>query len=295
MSWPDRLRNWILASRPKTLTAAVIPVIAGTSLAANERINIDWALFLFALFGALFIQIGTNLINDVADFQKGSDTAERLGPVRVTQAGLLTEREVVRGAVLAFAAAVLCGIPLVVHGGIPLIIIGVVSLVAGYAYTAGPFPLAYHGWGDFFVILFFGLVAVGGSYYLQTGAMGIPALLAGVSVGSLAAVLIAVNNLRDRQGDLESGKRTLAARFGIRFARIEIAILALAPFFIGAYWFFRGERLAFLLPLLALPLAIAIIRSARRDIGRELNRTLGKAAALHALHGILFSLGVVLQ
>lgn len=295
MSWPDRLRNWILASRPKTLTAAVIPVIAGTSLAANERINIDWALFLFALFGALFIQIGTNLINDVADFQKGSDTAERLGPVRVTQAGLLTEREVVRGAVLAFAAAVLCGIPLVVHGGIPLIIIGVASLVAGYAYTAGPFPLAYHGWGDFFVILFFGLVAVGGSYYLQTGAMGIPALLAGVSVGSLAAVLIAVNNLRDRQGDLESGKRTLAARFGIRFARIEIAILALAPFFIGAYWFFRGERLAFLLPLLALPLAIAIIRSARRDIGRELNRTLGKAAALHALHGILFSLGVVLQ
>lgn len=295
MSWPAHLRNWILAARPKTLTAAVIPVIAGTALAAAERIGIDWALFLFALFGALFIQIGTNLINDVADFRKGSDTAERLGPVRVTQAGLLTERAVVRGAVLAFAAAVLCGIPLVVHGGMPFIIIGVASLVAGYAYTAGPFPLAYHGWGDFFVILFFGVIAVGGSYFLQTGTMTIQALLAGVSTGSLAAVLIAVNNLRDRQGDLESGKRTLAVRFGVRFARVEIAMLALAPFAIGVYWLSRGQPLAFLMPLLALPLAVAIIRSARRDSGRELNRTLGKAAALHALHGILFSLGVVLQ
>lgn len=295
MSGPAHLRNWILAARPKTLTAAVIPVFAGTALAAAERIRIDWALCLFALLGALFIQIGTNLINDVADFRKGSDTAERLGPVRVTQAGLLTERQVVGGAVLAFAAAVLCGIPLVVHGGIPLIIIGIASLVAGYAYTAGPFPLAYHGWGDFFVILFFGVIAVGGSYFLQTGTMSIQALLAGVSVGSLAAVLIAVNNLRDRKGDLESGKRTLAVRFGVRFARVEIAMLALAPFAIGVYWLSRGQPLAFLLPLLALPLAMAIIRSARRDSGRELNRTLGKAAALHALHGILFSFGVVLQ
>jgi len=289
------LKNWILAARPKTLTAAVIPVITGTALAAGERIRIDWALFLFALLGALFIQIGTNLINDVADFRKGSDTAERLGPVRVTQAGLLSERQVAGGAFMAFAAAVLCGIPLVVHGGIPLIIIGVASLVAGYAYTAGPFPLAYHGWGDFFVILFFGVVAVGGSYFLQTGTISIQALLAGVSVGSLAAVLIAVNNLRDRQGDLHSGKRTLAVRFGVRLARVEIAMLALAPFVIGAYWLSRGQHLAFLLPLLVLPLAVAIIRSARRDSGRELNRTLGKAAALHALHGILFSLGVVLQ
>lgn len=289
------MKNWILAARPKTLTAAVIPVIAGTAMAAAERIRIDWALFLFALLGALFIQIGTNLINDVADFRKGSDTAERLGPVRVTQAGLLTERAVAAGAVLAFAAAVICGIPLVVHGGMPLIVIGVASLVAGYAYTAGPFPLAYHGWGDFFVILFFGVIAVGGSYFLQTGTMSIQALLAGVSVGSLAAVLIAVNNLRDRQGDLQSGKRTLAVRFGVRFARVEIAMLALAPFAIGVYWLPRGLPLAFLLPLLALPLAVAIIRSARRDSGRELNRTLGKAAALHALHGILFSLGVVLQ
>lgn len=290
----DGLRSWILASRPKTLTAAVIPVIVGTSMAAAEDIRIDWALFVLALSGALFIQIGTNFINDVADFRKGSDTAERLGPVRVTQAGLLTERQVVRGAVLAFAAAVLCGIPLVIHGGIPLLIIGVASLLAGYAYTAGPYPLAYHGWGDFFVILFFGVVAVGGSYFLQAGSMGIPALLAGVSVGSLAAVLIAVNNLRDQQGDLQSGKRTLAARFGTRFARIEIAVLALAPFAFGAWWLARGDRLPFLLPLLALPLAIAIIRSAHRDAGRELNRTLGKAAALHAVHGLLFSLGVLL-
>lgn len=294
MRWTDGLRSWILASRPKTLTAAVIPVIAGTSIAAAEGARIDWAVFLFALSGALFIQIGTNLINDVADFRKGSDTAERLGPVRVTQAGLLTERQVVRGAVIAFVAAVLCGIPLVGHGGLPLLIVGVASLVAGYAYTAGPYPLAYHGWGDFFVILFFGVVAVGGSYFLQAGGMGIPALLAGVSVGSLGAVLIAVNNLRDQQGDLQSGKRTLAVRFGIRFARVEIAILALLPFAIGAYWLARGDRLPFLLPLLALPLAMAVIRSAQRDAGRELNRTLGKAAALHALHGILFSLGVLL-
>lgn len=294
MNAPDGWRAWILATRPKTLTAAVLPVVVGTSLAAADGIRIDWALFVLALSGALFIQIGTNLINDVADFRKGSDTGERLGPVRVTQAGLLTEQQVVRGAVVAFAAAVLCGIPLVVHGGIPLLIIGVASLLAGYAYTAGPYPLAYHGWGDFFVILFFGVVAVGGSYFLQTGSMGIPALLAGVSAGSLAAVLIAVNNLRDREGDLASRKRTLAVRFGVRFARMEIAVLALLPFAIGPYWLFRGEPLAFLLPLVAVPLALAIIHSTHRDVGRELNQTLAEAAALHAMHGILFSVGVLL-
>ncbi|HXI14445.1 MAG TPA: 1,4-dihydroxy-2-naphthoate polyprenyltransferase [Thermoanaerobaculia bacterium] len=288
------MRNWILAVRPKTLTAAVIPVIVGTSLAAGSH-TIVWKWFVLALLGALFIQIGTNLINDVADFRKGTDTAERLGPLRVTQAGLLTETQVVRGAIVAFSAAVLCGIPLVLHGGAPLFVIGVTSLAAGYAYTAGPWPLAYHGWGDFFVIVFFGVVAVSGSYFLQTKSIDTGSILAGVSVGCLAAVLIAINNLRDRDGDLASDKKTLAVRFGSRFARVEITTLALAPFAIGSWWLQSGYPLPFYLPLLALPLAWAIIRSAHRDAGSALNTTLGKAAALHALHGILFSLGVAIQ
>src|SRR4051794_23693445 len=158
---------WLLAARPKTLAAAVTPVLVGTALARNIAAAIHWPSLVFALLGAVFIQIGTNYVNDALDFKKGADTHTRLGPLRVTQAGLLDADKVLRGAYACFLLAALCGVPLILRGGWPIVIIGVASILAAYAYTGGPYPLAYHGLGEVFVMIFFGFVAVGGSFYLQ--------------------------------------------------------------------------------------------------------------------------------
>src|SRR5215212_2258561 len=241
------MRAWVLAARPKTLVAAIVPVLIGIALAAPR---ISWPLFACTLFGAVLIQIATNFINDAIDFKRGTDTSERLGPLRVTQAGLLSADAVMRGAWICLAGAALCGIPLIVRAGWPLRAIGLVSMALAYAYTGGPFPLAYHGLGELVVILFFGVIAVGGTYYVQTLRLTREALLAGFAAGSLATVLIVINNLRDIDDDRRSNKKTTVVRFGERFARCEIAFFALAPFaaiaFIG--------RTGYLLTLGALPL-----------------------------------------
>jgi len=267
---------WVLAPRPKTLAAAVVPVLVGTSLAGFAH----WPSFVFALLGALFIQIGTNFVNDALDFRKGADTHERLGPLRVTQAGLLSADAVLRGAYICFALAAVCGAPLIVRGGWPIVVIGVTSIVAAYAYTGGPYPLAYHGLGELFVMIFFGLVAVGGSYYVQRLTIGRDAVLAGVACGALAIVLLAINNLRDIDNDRASNKRTMAARFGRGFARVEIAVMALLPFFL------LPRR--FLGVLFVLPLAILVIVCAMRSTGRALNRCLAFAGMLEWAFGIAF-------
>ncbi|HSN68026.1 MAG TPA: 1,4-dihydroxy-2-naphthoate octaprenyltransferase, partial [Thermoanaerobaculia bacterium] len=191
------------------------------------------------------------------------------------------------------AAAILAGIPLLIRGGWPLLVIGLSSIAAGYVYTGGPYPLAYNGLGELFVMVFFGLVAVGGTYYLQTLEYGPGAAVAGLAAGSLANVLLAVNNLRDANGDARTGKRTLAVRLGRRFAEWEIAFFAFLPLMLGLYWWTAGERVAALLPLALLPLAISIARSARRDEGTALNATLGKSAALQAGYGALFTIGLI--
>lgn len=288
------MRHWLLAARPKTLTAAVVPVVIGTALAASDAGRVLWPYALLALTGAVLIQIATNLVNDAIDFRKGTDSADRVGPMRVTASGLIEHRRVMTGAWVCFAGAALAGIPLLIRGGWPLLAIGLTSIAAGYVYTGGPYPLAYHGLGEVFVILFFGFVAVGGTYYLQTLRWNSDAAVAGLAAGLLSTGLLAVNNLRDREGDARSRKRTLAVRFGDRFARAEIAVCALVPLLLGAWWWTRGERIAALLPLVLLPLAITILRSARRDGGPGLNATLAKAAALQAGYGILFSAGVIL-
>ncbi|HEU5163430.1 MAG TPA: 1,4-dihydroxy-2-naphthoate polyprenyltransferase [Thermoanaerobaculia bacterium] len=288
------MRSWLLAARPKTLTAAVIPVVLGTALAWSHAGRVLWIYSILALVGALLIQVATNLINDAIDFEKGTDTAERVGPQRVTASGLIAPRRVKIAAWACFAGAALAGIPLLVRGGLPLLAIGLASIAAGYVYTGGPYPLAYNGLGELFVLVFFGLVAVGGTYYLQLLTYGIPAAVAGLAAGSLANVLLAVNNLRDAEGDARTGKRTLAVRFGRRFAESEIAFFAFLPLMLGAYWWTAGERLAALLPLILLPLAISIARSARRDEGMRLNATLGKSAALQAGYGVLFTIGLIL-
>ena len=276
------IRVWVLAARPKTLSAAIVPVLMGTALAPA----IHWGMFACALGGAVLIQIATNLFNDAIDFKKGTDTSERLGPVRVTQAGLIGAPAVMRAAIVCLAGAVLCGIPIVVRGGWPMVAVGLTSMVLAYAYTGGPYPLAYHGLGELFVMLFFGLIAVGGTYYLHTLTLSREAILAGIAAGALATVLIVINNLRDIEGDRKSAKRTLAARFGERFARVETAVFALIPFLVSGL---IGVR--FLTTLLALPLAVALVARVIRGRGTELNRCLAMAGALQWLFGLLFVAG----
>lgn len=288
------MKSWLLAARPKTLSAAIVPVLAGTALAAREPSGVVWWVFACALFGAVFIQIATNFINDALDFKKGTDTGERLGPTRVTQAGLLSADAVMRGASVCLILAAMCGIPLLYRGGWPMLVVGLTSIAAAYAYTGGPYPLAYHGLGELFVVIFFGLVAVGGTFYALTLRLSRSSLLAGLAIGSLATVLLVINNLRDIDGDRRNNKKTLAARLGERFARAEVALFALVPFAVVALLAWRQGRPAMLLTLLALPLALAVIARALRLRGAELNGVLAMAGALQWVFGVLFVVGTIL-
>lgn len=291
-----KVRVWLLAARPKTLTAAVVPIVVGTTLASGSFYTPRWDLGFFALMSAIFIQIGTNLINDAVDFKKGTDNADRIGPKRVTQSGLLSPRSVMLGGMVCFLISSLLALPLLYQGGAVILEIGVLSLICGYCYTGGPFPLAYLGLGDLFVLLFFGFAAVGGVYYLNTHQLDLKPLIAGLQIGLLATVLIAINNLRDVEGDKLSSKKTLAVRFGKTFGRIEIALLCLMPYAVGLYWIKRGFLFAALLPWLSLPLAVLVIfKVVQNEPSPAYNSYLGMSAALHMLFGILLSAGFLLQ
>lgn len=288
----SKTRALILTARPKTLAAAIVPVMVATALTRFEGREISWRISLFAVLSATLIQIGTNFVNDAIDFLKGADTHTRLGDARAAQSGWFTATGVLAMGLTCFAGAMVFGLPLVYAGGWPIVAIGLVSLLMGYAYTGGPFPLAYVGLGDLFVILFFGLVAVGGVYYLQTGAYTNSALIAGFQVGLLATVLIAINNLRDLDQDREINKRTLAVRLGPRLGRLEVLLLIMVAFSLNLYWAGRGAWLAFLLPMLALPPAIKVVMTLlRSEASREYNKLLAKAAMVHMLFGLLLSLG----
>lgn len=287
------MRVWFQAFRPKTLTAAIVPVVVGTALVHFQAKTIYWSMSFFALLSALFIQIGTNLFNDAIDFLKGADTAERIGPQRVSQGGLVSIKMVFAGGFLSFILALLCGIPLVLQGGWPLIVIGLVSLVLGYAYTGGPFPLAYLGLGDLFVILFFGLIAVAGVHYLHVLEWSPAALYAGLQVGVLATVLIAINNLRDVEQDIKAHKKTLAVRFGVGFARSEISILIFMAFAMQIYWWLQGAYWAAFLPLFTFPLALKTLKGVwQNQPGQVYNRFLAQAAALHLIFGLNLAVGL---
>jgi 1,4-dihydroxy-2-naphthoate octaprenyltransferase len=260
----------------------------GSALAADEPAAVTLWVFFCALFGALLIQIATNLINDAIDFKKGADTAERVGPVRVTQAGLIAPEKVMTAAWICLAGAALFGVPLLYRGGWPMLIIGVLSILAAYAYTGGPFPLAYKGMGEIFVLIFFGFVAVGGTFYAHSLQLTPSALWGGLAAGSLATVLIVINNLRDADNDRRSDKRTLAVRFGERFARTEIVFFALLPFLAVTVIAWVRDQWGFLVVLLALPLAIAVIVRAHHSRGAELNQALAMAGGLQWLFGMLF-------
>ena len=286
---------WLLAARPKTLTASLAPVLVGTGLALGfSPVPVRPWLAVVALLSATCIQIGTNLVNDAADFEKGADTAERLGPTRVTQSGLLQPRHVMLAAAAFFAAATLLGIPLVVAGGLPILVIGLLSVLGGYAYTAGPFPLAYLGLGEVFVVLFFGFAAVKGMAYVLAGTGLSPwAELASLQVGLQSATLLAVNNLRDIEGDRKAGKLTLAARWGLHFGRIEVTVLVVVPFLIGLLWWFAGRPLAAMLPLITAPVGLRLIQGVRRELpSRRFNVFLAQSAMLQLLFCTLLAIGL---
>ncbi len=222
------MKAWVLASRPKTLFAAVAPVLLGSALAfSHSKGNLPAAIA--ALFGAICIQIATNLANDYWDAKKGADTADRLGPVRVTASGLLKPRTVFLGMVFFFLLATAAGVFMTLRAGWPVVAIGVASILFGILYTAGPFSLAYLGLGEVFTFLFFGLVATAGTYFVQALSYSPDAVLLGVMPGCYSVVLIALNNLRDRATDQRVNKKTLAVRFGEKFARIEILLFLFIP------------------------------------------------------------------
>jgi len=290
------LRIWVTAARPRTLPAAVAPVLVGTALAASEDVFRPLA-FVAALIGSVFIQIGTNLSNDYSDARRGADTEERLGPVRVTAGGLVPPRKVLVATWLAFGIAVAAGLYLVALVGWELLLIGAASILAGVLYTGGPRPYGYEGLGELFVFLFFGLVAVAGSYYVQTEDLTRVAVDLGVSVGLLAAAILVVNNIRDIETDRRAGKRTLAVRLGRERTRwLFVAMIALA-FLNVIVIVATGEADAWLLiSLAAAPLAVPLVRTVRtRTDGPALNGALADAGRLLAVFSILLSAGLLLS
>ena len=287
------LSTWIAAARLRTLPAAVIPVAVGTAVVAATS-RVAWAPALAALAGSIAIQIGTNFANDVYDAEKGADTAERIGPLRAVSAGLISASAMKRAMVLAFAVGAAFGLYLASVSGWPIVVIGIASIIAGIAYTGGPWPLGYHGLGDVFVLGFFGFVAVCGTAFVQLGAVPCLAWWAAAPVGALATAILVVNNVRDRAGDARAGKRTLAVRFGRRAALVEYALLLAIAYVVPLGLAVTGRPWA-ALPLLTAPIAFTHLRALAAAIdGPEHNRLLAATAQLLMLHGALFATGLAL-
>ena len=287
-------RAWLLATRPKTLAAAAVPVAVGTAVAFAAG-HLQWLAALAALIGALLIQIGTNLANDYFDFKKGADTEERLGPLRVTQAGLISERAVRNAMIATFAASALVGTYLVVVGGWPILVIGILSIMSGIAYTGGPFPLGYNGLGDVFVFIFFGLVAVNGTYWVQALDWSSVALLASVPVGLLSVAILIVNNYRDIDTDVKAGKRTLAVRMGRPATQVQYVSTLVVAYIVPVAQFALGMTAWVLLPLVTIPIAVKRSREFRSLSGSALNPVLENTAKLLVLFGILYTCGLAVQ
>lgn len=294
MNNETKIENWIIASRPKTLLAAVVPVMVGSAVALNEK-KLVIIYSLVALICSVLIQIGTNYANDLYDFIHGADNEKRKGPRRVLASGLITVKEMKLGIFLTFGFAFLFGLYLVYEGGIVILVIGVLSILAGLAYTAGPFPLAYNGLGDVFVFMFFGIVGTAGTYYLHTKELTLVSFIASVPVGALITNILVVNNYRDIEEDKAAGKHTLAVKFGKSFTRYQFISLTIISFLIPALLFaFFNYSILIFLPYLTFPAAYKIIVMLYKLDGMELNKTLELAARLSALFGILFSIGLAL-
>lgn len=289
------IKNWLIAFRLKTLSAAIVPILTALAFAHFHGENWSGAVLLCMLMSALSIQIATNLFNDAIDFKKGADVT-RVGPTRVTQSGKIPVNTVMLMGKLFCLMAFLFGVPLVLKGGWSIVLIGITSLFLAYGYTGGPFPLAYLGLGDLFVIVYFGLIAVSASYYLLVGQWLKQSFLLGLQVGFLSAVLIAINNLRDSPEDQKVNKKTLAVRFGDRFVVYEITFFIAFSYLAMIYWWYRYSHYSFLVYFLSLPLAIHILKSIY-EAGSQKNRLLpclGKSALLQMIFALSFSLACFL-
>jgi len=292
----SQMCSGLMAARPRTLPAAVAPVLVGTALAATEG-TFKWLTFVAAMLGALFIQVGTNLSNDYSDARRGADTEDRLGPVRVTAGGLVPPRQVLVATYLAFGLAVLAGAYLIATAGWELLLVGAASIAAGVLYTGGPRPYGYEGLGEVFVFLFFGVVAVTGSYFAQVEKLSWEAFVLAVPVGLLASAILVVNNVRDLETDRRAGKRTLAVRLGRSRARgLYAAMVYLAFVCAPLPWLLGADDLSpwLLLPWAALPLAVPVVRIVRnRSDGPSLNGALARTGLLQLAFCGLLSAGIL--
>jgi 1,4-dihydroxy-2-naphthoate octaprenyltransferase len=293
---PSRALAWWLALRPWSFTISLAPVLAGTGLAVFHGYPPDFAIAAVALLACVLIHAGTNLQNDVGDFRRGADLSGRIGPPRVTTQGWLPAREVQAAATLSFALAVVPGAWLAVRGGWPIVAVGLASIAAGAAYTAGRRPVAYSGWGEAFVIVFFGVVAVAGMYYLHSGRVAGAPLVAGVALGLLAAAVLVVNNLRDIDSDRRVGKNTLAVRLGRRFSVWEYAALMHLPFVLSIGISLLEREPWLLAPLALLPWATTLAQRVRREpAGAGLNAVLASTAKLGLTYALLLGVAGLVQ
>lgn len=292
---PTRFQIWMMAARPRTLPAASAPVIAGSAAAFSQG-YFDLLPALAALLGALLLQIGANFANDVFDYQKGVDTAERMGPLRVTAAGLAAPAQVKTAMWITFGLAALCGVYLALHAGWPVIAIGVLSIITAMAYTGGPYPLGYHGLGEVAVFVFFGLAAVCGTYYVQALRLDAIAGWIAVPMGLLTVAILVVNNLRDYATDRASGKHTLAARFGEEWTRKEYQVVVGAAYLAVLGMWLSGATSAWaLLTWITLPLAFQLRGKIYALRGRALNAVLAQTGQLELYFGLAFAAGMIAQ
>ena len=301
----SRTRAWMMAARPQTLPAGSAPVVVGTGLAVHDGVFAPLAA-LFALVGALLLQVGTNFANDYYDAVRGVDTDDREGFPRVTAGGLIEPAAVRRAMVGTFGLAILVGMYLVYVGGLPILVVGLASVAAGVTYTGGPLPYGYRGLGDLFVFVFFGLVAVAGTYYVQAVTtplpLGVPAgtvpaaaVVAGLPAAGLSTAILVVNNVRDRETDAAAGKRTLAVILGYRASRLEWTALVGMAYVVPAVFWLDGYAPPVLLPLVTAPLAAAVGRTVwTRTDGEALNPALERTGKLLFAHSVLFAAGFAL-
>ena len=292
------IKGWWIASRPKTLVVSIAPVMLGLSLAIHDGLFSNILIGAITLISAILIQIGTNFINDLYDFISGADNQNRLGPIRAVQSGLLTKKQIKLGAFICFGLALLIGINLVFIGGLPILLIGSFAIISGYCYTAGPYPLGYNGLGDIFVFIFFGLIAIPGTYYLQTNILfDIDSIIIGVSIGCIAVAILCVNNIRDIESDQKVGKKTLAVRFGrlpivlLYDMMIVISYLCVLVLFtnLDFYW-----DLSLCLLLFSIPLAFKLIIDVHNKNGSQLNSVLLDTVNFMRVFSILLMLGIIL-
>jgi 1,4-dihydroxy-2-naphthoate octaprenyltransferase len=290
----NKFNSWLLASRPKTLLAALVPVMVGSALAISmKKFFLPYSIV--ALLCSILIQIGTNFTNDLYDYLKGSDTVKRKGPRRVLASGLISVNEMRTAIILIFGLTFLLGLYLVYSVGILILWVGIFSIFAGIIYTAGPFPLAYNGLGDLFVFIFFGVVGTMGTFYLHTQDISLLSLVVSIPVGALITNILVVNNYRDIEEDREANKRTLAVIFGREFSRWQFTILIILSYLTSFSLYLQFDfNFWIFLPLATIPISFILIKMLYTLKGEELNKTLELSAKFAGIFGLCFSLGLIL-